>query len=94
MRSVQLNMKIHPNAVRGNEGSSKLIDLVRTYFEQGGYHIQFNIVDSTMLRDAQEHPERYRDLIVRVAGFSAYWVELGKPIQDEIIARTEYSQVH
>lgn len=90
MRSVQLNMKIHPNAIKKLEGSYKLIDLVKTYFEQGGYHIQFNIVDSLMLRDAQKHPEKYRDLIVRVAGFSAYWVELGKPIQDEIIARTEY----
>lgn len=90
MRSVQLNMKMHPNAVKGVEGSHKLVDLVKTYFEQGGYHVQFNIVDSDMLRDAQEHPENYRDLIVRVAGFSAYWVELAKPIQDEIIARTEY----
>ncbi|MGB4502948.1 MAG: glycine radical domain-containing protein, partial [Dethiobacteria bacterium] len=50
-----------------------------------------NVVDSDMLRDAQAHPENYRDLIVRVAGFSAYWVELGKPIQDELIARTEYA---
>nr|WP_246517121.1 indoleacetate decarboxylase [Clostridium aciditolerans] len=91
MRSVQLNMKIHPNAVRGVEGSHNLVDLVKSYFHQGGYHIQFNIVDSDMLRDAQLHPEKYRDLIVRVAGFSAYWVELSKPIQDEIIARTEYN---
>lgn len=91
MRSVQLNMKIHPNAVNGIEGSRKMVDLVKSYFEQGGYHIQFNIVDSQMLRDAQRHPEKYRDLIVRVAGFSAYWVELAKPIQDEIIARTEYT---
>lgn len=91
MRSVQLNMKIHPSAIKGIEGSRKLVNLVKTYFERGGYHIQFNIVDSNMLRDAQEHPENYRDLIVRVAGFSAYWVELAKPIQDEIIARTEYA---
>lgn len=90
MRSVQLNMKFHPNAVKGTEGSHHLVDLIRGYFSNGGYHIQFNIVDSKMLRDAQAHPENYRDLIVRVAGFSAYWVELGKPIQDEIIARTEY----
>lgn len=91
MRSVQLNMKLHPNAIKNPEGSKKLVDLVRTYFEQGGYHIQFNIVDSKMLRDAQKNPKNYRDLIVRVAGFSAYWVELAKPIQDEIIARTEYN---
>lgn len=90
MRSVQLNMKLHPNGVKGIEGSRNLVNLVRGYLAKGGYHIQFNIVDSKMLLDAQKHPEQYRDLIVRVAGFSAYWVELGKPIQDEIIARTEY----
>lgn len=91
MRSVQLNMKLHPLAVKGTQGSKKLVDLVKGYFDQGGYHIQFNVVDSKLLRKAQEQPEKYRDLIVRVAGFSAYWVELGKPIQDEIIARTEYN---
>jgi formate C-acetyltransferase/4-hydroxyphenylacetate decarboxylase large subunit len=91
MRSVQLNMKIHPNAIKSIDGSRKLVDLIKSYFEQGGYHIQFNIVDSDMLRDAQRYPEKYRSLIVRVAGFSAYWVELAKPIQDEIIARTEYN---
>ncbi|EDS77572.1 HpdB protein [Clostridium botulinum C str. Eklund] len=91
MRSVQLNMKLHPNAIKNVDGSKKLVNLIRTYFEQGGYHIQFNVVDSKILRDAQHNPEKYRDLIVRVAGFSAYWVELSKPIQDEIIARTEYT---
>jgi len=92
MRSVQLNMKIHPSAVTGIDGANKLIDLVKRYFDMGGYHIQFNIVDSKMLKDAQQHPENYRDLIVRVAGFSAYWVELSRAIQDEIIVRTEYEQ--
>jgi len=92
MRSVQLNMKIHPSAVKGTDGSKKLISLIKKYFELGGYHIQFNIVDSKMLRDAQNQPEKYRDLIVRVAGFSAYWVELSKAIQDELIVRTEYEE--
>ncbi|MCP5102641.1 MAG: indoleacetate decarboxylase [bacterium] len=92
MRSVQLNMKIHPSAVKGVDGSNKLIQLTKRYFEMGGYHIQFNIVDSLMLRDAQKNPGKYRDLIVRVAGFSAYWVELSKAIQDEIIVRTEYEE--
>ena len=90
-RSVQLNMKFHPNAIRGMEGSKNFVDFIRSYFNMGGYHVQFNIVDSNMLRDAQKHPENYRDLLVRVAGFSSYWVELGKPIQDELIARTEYN---
>ncbi len=92
MRSVQLNMKIHPSAVKGIDGSNKLITLIKKFFELGGYHIQFNIVDSRLLRDAQKHPEKYRSLIVRVAGFSAYWVELSKAIQDEIIVRTEYEE--
>jgi formate C-acetyltransferase/4-hydroxyphenylacetate decarboxylase large subunit len=92
MRSVQLNMKLHPLAVKGVDGSNKLIQLIKRYFDLGGYHIQFNIVDSDMLRDAQLHPENYRDLIIRVAGFSAYWVELSKAIQDEIIVRTEYDE--
>ena len=92
MRSVQLNMKVHPTAVEGINGSKKMVSLIRTYFDLGGYHIQFNVVDSKMLRDAQKNPQKYRDLIVRVAGFSAYWVELSKAIQDEMIARTEYDE--
>ncbi len=92
-RSVQLNMKIHPNAIKGAEGSKNFLDFIRSYFAMGGYHVQFNIVDSNMLRDAQKKPEEYRELMVRVAGFSAYWCELGKPIQDEVIARTEYNAV-
>ena len=55
--------------------------------------IQFNVVDSRMLKDAQKKPEQYRDLLVRVAGFTQYWVEVSKPIQDELIARTEYEEV-
>lgn len=92
-RSLQLNMKLHPDAVRGTEGSRRLVELCKTYFENGGYHIQFNVVDTEMLRNAQLHPEQYRDLIVRVAGFSAYCCELSKPVQDEIIARTEYGRI-
>ncbi|MBV5349796.1 hypothetical protein JZU71_01150, partial [bacterium] len=83
----------HPSAVHGIEGSKKLLELTRAYMRRGGYHIQFNIVDSKMLKDAQEHQENYRELLVRVAGFTQYWVEIGKPIQDEIVARTEYEGV-
>ena len=57
---------------------------------KGGFHIQYNVVDSRMLRDAQRVPDHYRDLVVRVAGFTQYWVEIGKQVQDELIARTEY----
>lgn len=86
------NMKFHPDALRGTDGSWKLIHLVRTMFEtQTAFQIQFNVVDSRMLRDAQAHPEKYRDLIVRVAGFSAFFVELQKSVQDQVIERTEYN---
>ncbi|SMB98640.1 4-hydroxyphenylacetate decarboxylase subunit B [Thermanaeromonas toyohensis ToBE] len=92
-QNSQLNLKIHPSAVRGLGGSRKLLELTRAYMRRGGFHIQYNIVDSKMLKDAQAHPEQYRTLMVRVAGFTQYWVELGKPIQDEVIARTEYEAV-
>jgi formate C-acetyltransferase/4-hydroxyphenylacetate decarboxylase large subunit len=84
------NMKFHPSALRGIEGSKKILALIKTYFDHPGFQLQFNIVDSEMLKDAQRHPQHYRDLIVRVAGFSAFFVELSKAIQDQIIARTEY----
>ncbi|MCE1248245.1 MAG: hypothetical protein LWY06_16515 [Firmicutes bacterium] len=84
------NMKFHPTALTGIEGSLKLLKLIGTYFEtQTAFQIQFNVVDSNMLRDAQAHPENYRDLIVRVAGFSAFFVELQKSVQDQVIERTE-----
>jgi len=66
----------------------KFASLIRTFCETGGYLVQFNVVGSDMLRDAQRHPEKYRDLIVRVAGYSAFFVELCKDVQDEIISRT------
>lgn len=84
------NIKIHPLALRGVQGSRKLLALIKSYFDHPGFQLQFNVVDSAMLRDAQAHPEQYRDLIVRVAGFSAFFVELSKSIQDQIIARTEH----
>lgn len=92
-QNSQMNLKIHPSAIRGVEGAKKLLDLTRSYMRKGGYHIQYNIVDSKVLKDAQEKPESYRDLMVRVAGFTQYWCEIGKPIQDEVIARTEYEGV-
>jgi formate C-acetyltransferase/4-hydroxyphenylacetate decarboxylase large subunit len=84
------NMKFHPTALRGDDGSKKLLDLITTYFQGNSFQIQFNVVDSQTLKEAQAHPEQFRDLIVRVAGFSAFFVELSKPIQDEVIKRTEF----
>ncbi|MBU3129781.1 4-hydroxyphenylacetate decarboxylase large subunit [Clostridium tagluense] len=92
-QNSQMNLKVHPSAIKGIEGSKKLLDLTRSYMREGGYHIQYNIVDSKVLKDAQGNPENYRDLMVRVAGFTQYWCEIGKPIQDEVIARTEYEGV-
>jgi formate C-acetyltransferase/4-hydroxyphenylacetate decarboxylase large subunit len=92
IRGGLLNMKFHPTALHGVNGSRKLLQLIRTLFEtQTAFQIQFNVVDSRMLRDAQAHPENYRDLIVRVAGFSAFFVELQKSIQDQVIERTEHA---
>ena len=84
-----LNMKFHPKSVEGQEGIDKLIRLVQTYFDEGGMHIQYNVVGSDTLRDAQKHPEKYRDLVIRIAGFSAYFVELYKELQDDLISRTD-----
>lgn len=92
-QNSQLNIKIHPTAIKGEEGSKKLLDLIRGYMRNGGFHVQFNIVDSKVLKDAQANPKNYRDLMVRVAGFTQYWVEIGKSVQDELIARTEYEAI-
>ena len=84
-----LNMKFHPKAIEGQEGLDKLIYLVQTYFAQGGMHIQYNVISSDILRKAQKRPEEFRDLVIRVAGFSAYFVELYKDLQDDLISRTD-----
>ncbi|HUT86428.1 MAG TPA: pyruvate formate lyase family protein, partial [Elusimicrobiales bacterium] len=89
-QNSQLNMKIHPSAVRGSQGAKKLLELTKAYMKKGAFHIQYNLVDSKMLKDAQKNPQNYRGLMIRVAGFTQYWVEISKAIQDEIIARTEY----
>ncbi|MBI4330781.1 MAG: DUF3029 family protein [Chloroflexi bacterium] len=86
-----LNQKFFRSAVADRDGIQKLLALVKTYFDRYGYHIQFNLFDPQTLLDAKKHPENYRDMIVRVAGYSAYFVELSSEIQDEIIARTTQS---
>lgn len=84
-----LNMKFHPKSLEGEDGYVKLKNLVQTFFDIGGMHVQFNVVDSETLRAAQKDPEEYGNLVIRVAGFSAYFVELYKELQDDIIRRTE-----
>jgi formate C-acetyltransferase len=85
------NMKFHPTALSGADGVKKLQNVMQTYFEGGGMELQLNIVSADTLRDAQENPDNYKDLVVRVAGFSAYFVEVFKESQDDLIRRTEMS---
>ena len=84
-----LNVRFVPDMMKGEEDLKKLGSLIRTYFTLGGHHIQFNVVDTATLHDAQQHPERYRDLLVRVAGYSDYFNDMTPQLQNEIIARTE-----
>lgn len=86
-----LNQKFTPDVVAGEEGLAHMADLVRSYFAMDGHHIQFNIIDRATLIEAQKNPEEYKDLIVRVAGYSDFFRNLDKPLQDEIINRTEQS---
>jgi pyruvate formate-lyase/glycerol dehydratase family glycyl radical enzyme len=87
-----LNQKFSPALLAGDEGIARLGQLVRTYFRLNGHHVQFNVVDAATLRAAQAQPEKYRDLIVRVAGYSDYFVDIGPDLQEEIIRRTEHRE--
>jgi len=83
------NQKFHPSVLSGETGLDNFIALIRTFFDQKGSHMQFNVVDRTTLLDAQAHPENYQHLVVRVAGYSALFTTLSKALQDDIIKRTE-----
>ena len=83
------NMKFHPSALAGNSGLESFVALVRGYFDQKGSHMQFNVVSRETLRDAQKNPEKYKSLVVRVAGYSALFTTLSRSLQDDIINRTE-----
>jgi pyruvate formate-lyase/glycerol dehydratase family glycyl radical enzyme len=85
-----LNQKFSPQIFEGEDSIVKIVALIRAYFKMNGHHIQFNVVDAETLREAQKHPENYRDLIVRVAGYSDYFVDLTPELQEEIIKRTEH----
>jgi len=88
-----LNQKFSPSFFEDEDSYEKLTALIRSYFSLDGHHIQFNVVNADTLKDAQKHPERYRDLIVRVAGYSDYFNDLGEDLQNEIIKRTEHEEV-
>ncbi len=86
------NMKFHPSALEGDSGLESFAALIRGYFDQKGMHMQFNVVSRETLRDAQKHPEKYKSLVVRVAGYSALFTTLSKSLQDDIINRTEQTR--
>ncbi|HAM99781.1 MAG TPA: formate C-acetyltransferase/glycerol dehydratase family glycyl radical enzyme [Marinilabiliales bacterium] len=88
-----LNQKFSPSFFKDESGITKLTQLIRSYFKLGGHHIQFNVVNAETLREAQRQPEKYSDLIVRVAGYSDYFNDLGESLQEEIIRRTEHEVV-
>ena len=83
------NQKFHPSALSGTKGLDDFVALIRSYFDQKGMHMQFNVVSRETLLDAQKHPENYQHLVVRVAGYSALFTTLSRSLQDDIISRTE-----
>ncbi|MCX7709216.1 MAG: hypothetical protein N2484_05140 [Clostridia bacterium] len=84
-----LNIKVHPSAVKGNNGLEMFATLLQTFFDKGGLQVQINVVSKEQLLDAQRNPNRYKNLCVRVTGYSAYFIQMGKKAQDELINRTE-----
>jgi len=84
-------MKFLPATLKTTEDKMKLLALTKTYFDNGGKHIQFNVIEREVLLDAQAHPEHHRNLLVRVAGYSAFFVELDRGVQDEILKRTTHA---
>jgi formate C-acetyltransferase len=85
----QLNIRFTPSSVSGDEGAEKLKQLIGTYFDLDGMQVQFNVVDTARLHDAKKHPEKYKDLIVRIAGFSTYFISMSEANQNDFISRTE-----
>ena len=83
------NQKFNPSALSGAAGLDNFVNLIRAYFDRKGSHVQFNVVSRETLLDAQAHPENYKHLVVRVAGYSALFTTLSKSLQDDIIRRTE-----
>ena len=83
-------MKFSRQVLKTVKDLKKMVRLIRTFFKLGGHHIQFNVINKEMLCDAQDYPENYKNLLVRVAGYSDYFVSLHRELQDEIISRTEH----
>ena len=88
-----LNIKLSPSCVEGEAGTEKLVQFIRAWHDLRLWHIQFNVLNTETLRKAQQRPEEYKNLLVRIAGYSTYFTELSKDLQDDIIARTEQQAV-
>ena len=86
-----LNMRFSPGPLRAKDGLRKFGEMVKAFFDKGAAHVQFTILDRETLLEAKKHPENYRNLVVRVAGYSSFWVDLTPDLQDEIISRTQHS---
>jgi formate C-acetyltransferase len=89
MDGIALNLRMHPSVLSREDGKAKLRDMTKAYFDMGGLEVQYNVVDTETLRAAQTDPASYRDLVVRIAGYSAYFVELNSDLQNDIIRRNE-----
>ncbi len=90
MEGPLLNLKFAPGVLKSGQGLRKIEDLVGRFMDRGGFHVQINVLGAGVLRDARAHPENYRDLVVRLAGYSAFWVDLSPEVQDDIISGTEH----
>ena len=86
-------MKFNPSVLSDERGLKNFISLIRAFFDRGGWHIQFNVVGAETLKDAQMHPGKYASLMVRVAGYSAFFIELSREVQNDIISRTEHTSI-
>ena len=91
MDGMAVNLKIHPTALNTDAGIDKLEDMTKAYFEDGGMEVQYNVVDAATLRKAQQHPDEYHNLVVRIAGYSAYFVDMTEAMQNDVISRAEHS---
>ena len=91
MDGMAVNLKIHPTALAGDEGITKLKNMTQAYFDLGGMECQYNVVDAATLRKAQENPDDYHNLVVRIAGYSAYFVDMTEAMQNDVISRAEHS---
>jgi formate C-acetyltransferase len=94
MDGIALNIRIHPSAVTTEEDKRKLRDMTKTYFEMGGMEVQYNVISADTMKAAQKDPDTYRDLVVRIAGYSAYFIELNTDMQNDLIRRTENPSEH